>query len=233
MTDCLNYGNPEDPAVFHQFTEGVRGIREGAEGIGLRDRPEYPIPIVSGNVSFYNQSSRGRAIAPSPILCLLGRIEDASRATTIGLKRAGNRILLVGERYDDLGGSLFAREVLHRLGARPPRIRYDQERAAIHSVSRLVGEGRARAAHDIGEGGFLVALAEMVDGARGTVHGGHRRDRRLRPGLGVAERLFSRVGRIPSRGRLGGAGGSDGTPPEGRRCRSSRSVKRRRTENSR
>ncbi|MFH1277756.1 MAG: phosphoribosylformylglycinamidine synthase subunit PurL [Candidatus Eisenbacteria bacterium] len=194
MTDCLNYGNPEDPAVFHQFTEGVRGIREGAEGIGLRDRPEFPIPIVSGNVSFYNQSSRGRAIAPSPILCLLGRIEDASRAATLGLKKTGSRILLVGERYDDLGGSLFAREVLGLLGARPPRIRYEQERGAIHGVSRLVGEGRVRAAHDIGEGGFLVALAEMVDGARDRSAGAAVAIDAFGRELGVAERLFSESG---------------------------------------
>ena len=194
MTDCLNYGNPEDPSVFHQFLEGVKGIREGARLIGLRDRPEWPIPIVSGNVSFYNQSTRGKAVAPSPILCLLGRVADASRSATIGLKSRGNILLLVGERYDDLGGSLFRRVVIGTSGWRPPAVRPDEERGAIHGVSRIVEEGLAAAAHDIGPGGLLGALAEMIDQARDRSIGATIDIAGVGAGLGDAAKLFSESG---------------------------------------
>jgi phosphoribosylformylglycinamidine synthase len=194
MTDCLNYGNPEDPFVYQQFIEGVEGIREGAAAIGLRGRPECPIPIVSGNVSFYNESARGRSIAPSPILCLVGRVRDAARAATIGLKGMGGRILLVGERYDDLGGSLFLREVRGLLGERPPAFRAAEEREAIHLVSRLVEEGLVRAAHDISEGGLLGALAEMIDGAGDSRVGAAISIDAFGRGLPAEVRFFSESG---------------------------------------
>lgn len=194
MTDCLNYGSPEDPAVFFQFLEGVEGIREGAAGIGLRGRPDDPIPVVSGNVSFYNQSTGGRAIAPSPILCLLGRVPDASRSPSIGLKSPGNRIVLIGERYDDLGGSLFGRIVLCIKGVRPPLLRYTEEREAIHLTGEFAGRGSARAAHDIGMGGLLTALAEMMAMSRDRTIGARIIADRFGRGLGVAERLFSESG---------------------------------------
>jgi len=194
MTDCLNYGNPEDPEVFHQFAAGVRGIREGAEGIGLRGRPDEAIPVVSGNVSFYNQSTRERTVAPSPIICMLGRIADASHATTIGLEEEGDLLLLVGERRDDLGGSLFYRELLGVSGVRAPRIAYAEERGAIHFVGRVAGEGRLRAAHDIAAGGALVALAEMVDGARCGALGADISVDPIDGPLGAAEKLFSESG---------------------------------------
>jgi phosphoribosylformylglycinamidine synthase len=194
MTDCLNYGNPEDPRVFHQFREGVEGVREGAIGVGLRGRPEHPIPIVSGNVSFYNESSRGRAIAPSPILCLVGRVADAARAATIGLAGPGDEIVLIGDRHDDLGGSLFGREIQGALGERPPVLRVEEEREAIHLVSRLVEEGRVRAAHDISEGGLLVALAEMLDRARDPSVGAGVSIDGFGGGLRSEVRLFSESG---------------------------------------
>jgi len=190
MTDCLNYGNPEDPAVYHQFLKGVRGIREGAEAIGLAEDPGAPIPIVSGNVSFYNESSRGNAVAPSPILCMLGVVPDASRTVTMGLKRRGTRILLLGERYDDLGGSLFSRVVAGAAGGRPPLFRPDEERPAIHLTSALVGEGRIRSAHDIGPGGLLVALAEMLAASRDGRIGARIDAERFGSGTPLAARLF-------------------------------------------
>jgi len=224
MTDCLNYGNPEDPRVFHQFREGVEGIREGATLVGLRGRPEHPIPIVSGNVSFYNESSRGRAIAPSPILCVLGRVAEPARAATIGLKKPGGVLLLVGDRGRELGGSLFLREIAGSLGDAPPPLREEEERDAIHFVSRLVEAGRVRAAHDISEGGLLVALAEMVDQARDPSIGARIRLADAAGGLRPPRRRETPRGgqgrRAEDRGRGGGGrrpgsrarrGGSIGT----------------------
>jgi phosphoribosylformylglycinamidine synthase len=203
MTDCLNYGSPEDPVVFRQFREGVEGIREGAIGIGLRGNPEWPIPIVSGNVSFYNQSARGKGIAPSPILCLVGRVADASRAATIGLKEPGNALVLIGERYGNMGGSLFQREVEGRLEGAPPRLRYEEERGAIHLVSRLVEEGMARAVHDISQGGLLLALAEMVDQARDPSAGAGIAVDAVGRGLPAHLRLFSESGGFLLEARAG------------------------------
>lgn len=162
LTDCLNYGSPEDPAVYHQFAAGVRGIAEAASRIGLRDDPKHPIPVVSGNVSFYNQSESGGAVKPSPIIAMVGTIADASRATTLRLKDPGNALYLVGNRYDDLGGTLYDRVVRGGMGGNPPKIRYDEERALIHFVSRFVEEGLVRSSHDISRGGALMAMAEMV-----------------------------------------------------------------------
>ena len=108
----------------------------------------------------------------------------------MGLKRGESRLILFGERYDDLGGSLFARVVAGSLGGRPPLFRSDEERPAIHLVSALAGEGRIRAAHDIGQGGFLVALAEMLSAARDSEIGARIDADLFGSEVSLAARLF-------------------------------------------
>ncbi len=159
-TDCLNYGNPEDPEVFWQFRQGVEGIALACGKLGLVDEGA-PLPIVSGNVSFYNQSSSGGAIPPSPIVAVFGRVDDPSRATDISLKEPGNLIVLVGNRVDELGGSLYYRECLGHHGGKVPDFRGDLERAMARFVLECAREGISRSAHDISEGGLLMAAAEM------------------------------------------------------------------------
>ncbi len=201
ITDCLNYGNPEDPEVFSQFRGGVRGLCEAVRRIGLRDDPGHPIPVVSGNVSFYNQSETGSAVAPSPVICMAGIVLDGANVVTLRLKEPGDAIFLVGRRRGDLGGSLY-HDVVHgdRAGA-PPRIAWDEETAALHAVSALVGDGLARACHDIGAGGMLFALAEMIvaagalpAGVSQIAPGATIEIDRIGTGLSPAETLFCEAG---------------------------------------
>ncbi len=194
VTDCLNYGSPENPEVFRQFVEGVRGIREAADGIGLRDHPGSPIPVVSGNVSFYNQSDSENAVAPSPIICMVGTIVDVSQAVTLRLKQPGHALYLVGERYGELGGSLYHHVIHGDRGGKPPPVRYEEERAAIHLVSTWGEEGLLSAAHDISRGGLLAALAEM--GAAEAPHpiGATIKIDDFGQDLSIAERLFTESG---------------------------------------
>jgi phosphoribosylformylglycinamidine synthase len=161
LTDCLNFGNPEVPEVFHDFVEAVRGIGDAARGIGMKDSDE-PVPIISGNVSFYNQSSSGNAILPSPIVCAVGRVDDISKHATVGLKGRGNALLLVGERHGELGASAFLREVAGTRGSWPAKVRVEEERAMMHGVTDAISRGLVLSCHDISDGGLVTAVAEML-----------------------------------------------------------------------
>jgi phosphoribosylformylglycinamidine synthase len=161
LTDCLNYGNPEDPRVFHQFREGVRGVGDAAREIGMLDDPEVPVPIVSGNVSFYNQSAQGRSVPPSPIVACFGVLRDYAWAVTQSLKQEDSVLLLVGERRDELGGSAYWRH-LGREGGTPPEVRFPEVRGQLKTVLEAVERGLVLACHDIGEGGVVTAAAEMA-----------------------------------------------------------------------
>ncbi len=162
LTDCLNYGNPERGESFWQFGEGVRGLSDAAKNLWLKGHPEVPVPIVSGNVSFYNESARGVAVAPSPIVTCIGIIEDYSLAITMRFKEPGSRIYLVGERYDELGGSEYYRRIFGELGKNVPKVRYEEERGAIYGVTDCIQRGCLKSAHDISGGGLAVTLAEMM-----------------------------------------------------------------------
>ena len=161
VTDCLNYGNPEDPEVFWEFRRGVEGIAEACSHLGI-DQGDAPLPVVSGNVSFYNQSAQGRAIPPSPVVAAFGTLPNFAEAVDISLKRAGSRLLLVGPRERELGGSLYQRVVGGSCGGRPPEFRGPRERRMAELVLRLIRRGLVLASHDISEGGLLVCLAEMA-----------------------------------------------------------------------
>ncbi|MFC2075857.1 phosphoribosylformylglycinamidine synthase subunit PurL [candidate division KSB1 bacterium] len=162
LTDCLNFGNPEDPAVMSDFTESVKGIAWAAREIGHIDHPGHPVPVVSGNVSFYNESARGRAIHPSPIICCVGLIDDYSKAVSMDIKGPGNRLVLIGPRRDELGGSIFYRLFAGETGANIPRMDPAEIRAMIAAVIEAVNSGLVLACHDISTGGLLTSLAEMM-----------------------------------------------------------------------
>jgi len=162
LTDCLNYGNPEKKGAFWEFVEGVRGVSEASSNLWLKGYPETPVPIVSGNVSFYNESAAGKAVAPSPIIACIGIIEDYSLAITMRFKEAGNRIYLAGQRYDELGGSEYYRRILGELGKNVPNVRYKEERNTMYAVLDCIQKGCLKSAHDISGGGLAVTLAEMA-----------------------------------------------------------------------
>ncbi len=160
-TDCLNYGSPESPAVMHQFHRGIEGISEACRQLGFGE-PGEPLPIVSGNVSFYNQSSTGKSIPPSPIVAVFGRIDDCAHSIDMVLRKPGNALVLLGPRYRELGGSLYYRTVLRHCGGQVPLFRGRLEAAMARWVIDGARSGGIVSAHDISVGGLALAAAEMV-----------------------------------------------------------------------
>ncbi len=166
ITDCLNYGNPEIEEVFWEFYEGVRGVGDACRGIGLISHEGDPLPVVSGNVSFYNQGESGKAIPPSPIIACAGVVKDYSRSRSIGFKESGNTVYYVGEPLDELGGSEYYKVIYGELGANVPEADFVRERNQIRAVIEMHDLGWVRACHDTGQGGMITALAEMLVAAR-------------------------------------------------------------------
>jgi phosphoribosylformylglycinamidine synthase len=171
ITDCLNYGDPEQPEVFWEFSEGVRGIGDACRGLKISRSGDHGIPVVSGNVSFYNQSEKGQPIAPTPIVAAAGRIEDVSVSRNMGFKRAGSKVVLLGEFHDCLGGSAFARRYMDGVDLAPPSPELEHETAMIRALIDGIEAGAVLAAHDISHGGILVALAEMMLAGAPTARG--------------------------------------------------------------
>ncbi len=165
MTDCLNYGNPEKPEAFWQFVEGVKGVTDAAKKIWLKGTKE-PVGIVSGNVSFYNESATGNAVDPSPVIACLGVLKDHGKAITMRIKGSGNGLWLLGDRKDELGGSVYY-HLLGHLGKNVPRIDFEQERNRIYAVIDAIDKGIVYSCHDISDGGLAVTLSEMIMGGGG------------------------------------------------------------------
>ncbi len=159
LTDCLNFGNPERPDIMWQFVLSIEGLKDACEALG--------IPVVSGNVSFYNETN-GLSIYPTPIVGMVGLIEPADRATTQWFKQAGDDIILLGTTKDELGGTEYLRVVHSREQGSPPLLSLEAEQALHACVRRLIREGVVRSAHDCSDGGLAVALAEctMSSGTR-------------------------------------------------------------------
>ncbi len=153
VTDCLNFGSPEDPGVMWQFAEAVRGLVDGCKALG--------IPVTGGNVSFYNQTG-DVPILPTPVVGVLGVIEDVSRRTPMGFTEAmdGHQIYLLGETYDELSGSEWAYVVHDHTGGRPPRVDFDAEKALADILTTASRDGLIAAAHDVSDGGVAQTLVE-------------------------------------------------------------------------
>ena len=151
VTNCLNFGSPEDPAVMWQFTEAVRGLADGCLELG--------IPVTGGNVSFYNQTGRA-AIQPTPVVGVLGVHDDVRRRVRSGFTAPGDNIVLLGETRPEFGGSLWAWLVHGHLGGLPPKADLDVERRLAEVLVSASSEGLIESAHDLSDGGLAVALAE-------------------------------------------------------------------------
>jgi phosphoribosylformylglycinamidine synthase II len=153
VTNCLNFGSPEDPGVMWQFREAVRGLADGCAALG--------IPVTGGNVSFYNQTG-STAILPSPVVGVLGVIDDVRRRTITGIGHdAGETLLLLGETRDELDGSEWASFVHGHLGGRPPAVDLAVERKLGNILIAGSRDGMVSAAHDLSEGGLAQAVVEM------------------------------------------------------------------------
>jgi len=166
-TDCLNFGSPEEPEVMWSFVEAVRGIGDACRAIGLRGSDGEPLPIVSGNVSFYNQSETGAAVYPSPIVCVFGYLDDIDRATAGYLQFPNNALYLIGRRWGEMGASAAYR-LDGRWGTPAPRPRFEDERLMLEVVLEVNETLLNASCHDIGDGGLAVCLAEMVLGPSGA-----------------------------------------------------------------
>ncbi|MGA9193944.1 MAG: AIR synthase-related protein, partial [Pseudolabrys sp.] len=153
VTDNLNFGNPERPEIMGQFVGCIRGIAEACKALDF--------PVVSGNVSLYNETN-GRAILPTPSIGGVGLVDDFKKSATHAFKQAGETILLVGETTGWLGQSMYLREICSREEGAPPPVDLTEERENGDFVRTLILDGTATAAHDLSDGGLLVGLAEMA-----------------------------------------------------------------------
>jgi phosphoribosylformylglycinamidine synthase len=160
LTDNMNFGNPEKPEIMGQFVGVVAGMASACRAL------DYP--VVSGNVSLYNETS-GSAILPTPVIGGVGLIADLTRAVDLAFKAEGDALVLIGDTAGHLGASLYLREIEGSEAGPPPPVDLAAERRNGDFVRAMIGEGRIAACHDLGDGGLLVAVAEMaMAGGRGA-----------------------------------------------------------------
>jgi phosphoribosylformylglycinamidine synthase len=160
-TNCLNFGNPEKPHIMWQFSQTVDGITKACE--------ELEIPITGGNVSFYNETL-GEGIYPTPVLGVVGILDDVHKTTKMHFAAAGRAIVLLraGETPDitdvesEFGSSEYAKEILGSLWGYPPELDLEKEAALQKAVIELIGQGLADSVHDCSDGGIAVALSEKA-----------------------------------------------------------------------
>ena len=153
LTDCLNFGNPEDPEVMWQLVEAMRGVGDAARALGA--------PVVSGNVSLYNATA-GESILPTPMIAAVGRLPDGVQPVSSGFVSAGDEVWLLGSFRPSLGASRWLHQKRGRHAGRVAEVDLAAEAAVSALVRRLVGDGVARNAHDLSDGGLAVALAECA-----------------------------------------------------------------------
>jgi phosphoribosylformylglycinamidine synthase len=157
-TNCLNFGNPERPEIMWQFARAVQGIRDACLALA--------IPITGGNVSLYNETD-GRAIYPTPVLGVVGLIEDASTVLGRAFRAGGEAIVLLGESRNELGGSEYLKVVEGIERGVPPQLDLDRERALQRLLVAAARDGSIHSAHDCAEGGLAITLAECAFGTGG------------------------------------------------------------------
>jgi phosphoribosylformylglycinamidine synthase len=160
LTNCLNFGNPERPEIMWEFAEATRGLAEAAEALGT--------PVVSGNVSFYNETS-GRAIHPTPTIAMVGLLDDWQRHAVSHFPGPGLALVLLGESREELGGSEWLARRRGIEAGRPPGVDLEHERRLARLLAEAVAGGRLLSAHDVSDGGLAVALAECCMAGRTPV----------------------------------------------------------------
>jgi phosphoribosylformylglycinamidine synthase len=153
VTDNLNFGNPEKPEIMGQIVEAIQGMGEACRSLDF--------PVVSGNVSLYNETN-GVAILPTPAIGAIGLIDDVTKTASLPFKEAGDSIILLGDTKGWLGASLYLRELCGREEGAPPPVALHREKREGEFVRGLIAQGETTAVHDISDGGLLVAVAEMA-----------------------------------------------------------------------
>jgi phosphoribosylformylglycinamidine synthase subunit PurL len=157
VTNCLNFGNPQRPEIMAQFVGCLEGMADACRALDF--------PIVSGNVSLYNESKAtggGSAILPTPAIGAVGLLQDWRKAVGIGFKAEGEAIFVIGSTRGHLGQSLWLRELHGREDGAPPPVDLSVEKKLGRLVQKLISLGKVTAVHDVSDGGLLVAIAEMA-----------------------------------------------------------------------
>jgi phosphoribosylformylglycinamidine synthase II len=159
ITNCMNFGNPERPAVMWEFSEAIRGMSDACLA--------FDTPVTGGNVSFYNESADS-AIWPTPVIGMLGLLEDHRLRVPSGFPQSGLGVYVLGETFPELGGSEFAEVVLGVVAGRPPALDLARESALLGFLVAAAGEDLMASAHDCSDGGLSIALAESaMEGGQG------------------------------------------------------------------
>ncbi|WP_210367245.1 phosphoribosylformylglycinamidine synthase subunit PurL [Bacillus sp. REN3] len=158
ITDCLNFGNPEKPEIFWQFEKAVDGMSDACRTLGT--------PVIGGNVSLYNETN-GTAVYPTPVVGMVGLVEDLQHVTTQPFKNSGDLIYLLGETKDEFGGSELQKLVYGKIFGKSPELDLEVEAGYQRQVLAAIKNGLVASAHDIAEGGLAVAIAESVIGSQG------------------------------------------------------------------
>ncbi|TJZ42289.1 phosphoribosylformylglycinamidine synthase subunit PurL [Streptomyces piniterrae] len=160
VSDCLNFGSPEDPAVMWQFAEATRGLADACQTLGT--------PVTGGNVSLYNQTGEV-AIHPTPVVAVLGVIDDVTRRTPVAFADEGHLIYLLGDTREELGGSAWSQVVHDHLGGLPPKVDLAREQLLAEILISASRDGMIDAAHDLSDGGLIQALVEScLRGGKGA-----------------------------------------------------------------
>ncbi|MEU4891953.1 phosphoribosylformylglycinamidine synthase subunit PurL [Streptomyces sp. NPDC044780] len=160
ISNCLNFGSPEDPAVMWQFAEATRGLADGCLTLGT--------PVTGGNVSLYNQTGE-TAIHPTPVVAVLGVIDDVARRTPIAFAEEGQLLYLLGDTAEELGGSAWSQVIHDHLGGLPPKVDLERERLLAEILISASRDGMVDAAHDLSDGGLIQALTEScLRGGKGA-----------------------------------------------------------------
>ena len=154
ITNCLNFGNPYTPEVFWQFANTIKGMSKACEALGT--------PVTGGNVSFYNQSPEGGAVMPTPVIGMIGIIEDKETAMSLNFKSSGDKIYIIGEMKNDISSSEYLAGY-HEVNNSPaPYFDLDTEVKVQKAVKELIAEQVIASAHDISEGGLFINLLESA-----------------------------------------------------------------------
>jgi phosphoribosylformylglycinamidine synthase len=151
ITNCLNFGNPYKPEIFWQFKEAVAGIGEACRVLET--------PVTGGNVSFYNESPDG-AVYPTPVIGMIGIVENLSHVTTAWFKQEGDVIVLLGENRGEIGGSEYLKTQFQKVAGDCPQLDLDLEKRLQRACLEAIQAGMLHSAHDVSDGGLAVALAE-------------------------------------------------------------------------
>jgi phosphoribosylformylglycinamidine synthase len=160
ISNCLNFGSPEDPAVMWQFAEATRGLADGCLRLGT--------PVTGGNVSLYNQTGEV-AIHPTPVVAVLGVIDDVNRRTPIAFAEEGQLLYLLGDTREEFGGSAWSEVVHNHLGGLPPKVDLDREKLLGEILIAASRDGMIDAAHDLSDGGLVQAVTEScLRGGKGA-----------------------------------------------------------------